>query len=1296
MGLLLPGNSDFVWLLVSEQQWYIVNLHVGAAVVDPSNWRTRINTSWQMGDRAQTGNVPVDVNITKVRRGRPTGKRHRGNSTNDLQEMISQSQFTANTNRTENAPATTKRQLRRQKGQQSAVPQEITVQPYRSRRTDVSEDLTIENADKGRKRGRATKKKMPDALGGKPVPFEPVKLKPPTYCAYYGAKKFEFESNGLCCCNGEIKLAMNEYPEELLQLYTARDEQSKHFQTFSRLYNNLFAFSSLGGNFGAETYKGIYVFKAQGQVYHNLPDLIPMDNIPRYLQLYFYDGQYEKENRLRLFSNLNEQMVTLLMGIMDANPYGKFFRSLQEIEVTENTRIVLSTDPANDQRVYNAPTSDEVAAVWPDNTAMQGNQSPHIIAYGRGSHNHRIQHFYGCYDPLQYPLLFLKGDSGWHQGLKNITSPTFNAELNTSFPMSAVTNDMPESLIEAEIANAARRHTKADKRVSCREYYAYKFQIRPGNFLLRGGRIFQQYIADMYVKIENTRLDFLRLNQDTIRADLYQGILDTLQLGENSASNVGKRIVLPPSFLGGPRDMRRRYLNAMALVQKYGKPDLFITMTCNPNWPEIKAELSPGEEAHNRPDLVARVFHAKLTMLRKQIKEKQIFGEVAAMINVVEFQKRGLPHAHFLIILKPTYKITAPEMFDRFVSPEIPSNDNPHLRAVVLKHMMHGPCGAAFPKCACMKIKDKDTGEKVVVRKGKLDNRSVVPYNPYLLAMFDCHLNVEVCSTINAVKYLYKYVYKGHDRILFKVADGTASMLVDEIEMYQSGRWVSPPEAAWRIFGFNLFDTYPPVQPLPVHTPNGQMVRFSENEELADVVDGEARAKTMLTIFFLANSSLEGGKQYLYSDFPEHFVWNDKKKIWKPRDRGVVVGRVAHASLGEGECYYLRLLLAHVRGPRSFEDLKTVDGICCVSFQEAALKRGILEEDNAADMCMDEAVQVEMPNALRRLFATILIFSCPNNPAEFWEKYYKPLSDDFRKQFPGDPAKVLQLTAGKVEQFLEGMRKTFTQFGLDHLHFEQQAILQCTRDISDALNAPVPFLQLASRKQLNVKQRTAYKAIIEHVKAAKGGAFFIDGPGRTGKTFLYGALYAKVRSMGQICLPTATSGIAASNLPTGRTTHSRFKIPLDTEETLTCDVPKQGGLACLIREAALIIWDEASMAKRENIEAVNMLFQDVCNSSELFGGKVIVFGGDFLQVLPVLPRRTQQEAVEASIVSSPIWQQLTKFQLTENIRAKEDPKFSDFLLKLGNGELQTEESSLLSLPQQLILEKKRMNNQNKP
>ncbi|XP_074304673.1 uncharacterized protein LOC141639446 [Silene latifolia] len=221
--------------------------------------------------------------------------------------------------------------------------------------------------------------------------------------------------------------------------------------------------------------------------------------------------------------------------------------------------------------------------------------------------------------------------------------------------------------------------------------------------LLRAGRCLQQYVVDMYVKLENTRLDFFRNNQDTIRAELYQGLIDTVEAGENCAANVGHRVILPPTFIGGPRDMKKRYLNAMALVQRFGKPDFFVTITCNANWPEIKAALAPGEVAQNRPDIVAQVFRAKLLTFKKKVTDEKIFGEVAALIYVVEFQKRGLPHAHFLIILKPAYKMHSPNDFDKFVCTEIPSTATPNLRTSVLKHMMHGPCGELNTECACMK-----------------------------------------------------------------------------------------------------------------------------------------------------------------------------------------------------------------------------------------------------------------------------------------------------------------------------------------------------------------------------------------------------------------------------------------------------------------------------------------------------------------------------------------------------------------------------------------------------------------
>lgn len=122
--------------------------------------------------------------------------------------------------------------------------------------------------------------------------------------------------------------------------------------------------------------------------------------------------------------------------------------------------------------------------------------------------------------------------------------------------------------------------------------------------------------------------------------------------GETSASAIGRRVVLPANFIGGPRNMGRKYIDAMELVQKFGKPDIFLTLTSNPNWPEIKQRMMGNEETQNRADLIVRVFHAKLEQFKNEI-----FGKVVAHTYVVEFQKRGLPHAHFLLILAPQHKM---------------------------------------------------------------------------------------------------------------------------------------------------------------------------------------------------------------------------------------------------------------------------------------------------------------------------------------------------------------------------------------------------------------------------------------------------------------------------------------------------------------------------------------------------------------------------------------------------------------------------------------------------------------
>ncbi|KAI3862719.1 hypothetical protein MKX03_002011, partial [Papaver bracteatum] len=136
--------------------------------------------------------------------------------------------------------------------------------------------------------------------------------------------------------------------------------------------------------------------------------------------------------------------------------------------------------------------------------------------------------------------------------------------------------------------------------------------------------------------------------------------------------------------------------------------------------------------------------------------------------------------------------------------------------------------------------------------------------------------------------------------------------------------------------------------------------------------------------------------------------------------------------------------------------------------------------------------------------------------------------------------------------------------------------------------------------------------------------FFIDGPGGSGKTFLYREILAKLRSERRIAIATATSGIAATMMPGGRTTHSRFKIHVPAYATSTCNIGAEDPLANFIRKDDLIIWDEATMANRYAFEALDTTLRDLTKVEFPFGGKNFLLGGDFRQVLPVVEHGHKQ------------------------------------------------------------------------
>ncbi|XP_074580731.1 uncharacterized protein LOC141837184 [Curcuma longa] len=160
------------------------------------------------------------------------------------------------------------------------------------------------------------------------------------------------------------------------------------------------------------------------------------------------------------------------------------------------------------------------------------------------------------------------------------------------------------------------------------------------------------------------------------------------------------------------------------------------------------------------------------------------------------------------------------------------------------------------------------------------------------------------------------------------------------------------------------------------------------------------------------------------------------------------------------------------------------------------------------------------------------------------------------------------------------------------------------------------------------------------VDSNKGGVFFVYGYGGTGKTFVWKTLSAFLRSKGEIVLNVASSGITSLLLPSERTAHSRFAIPFNPNEESTFNIKQGSPLAELIVKAKLIIWDEAPMPHKFCFEALDKSMKDIMrfvNPLSLylpFGGKTVVFGGDFRQILPVIPKGSRQDIVHATINSS--------------------------------------------------------------
>nr|XP_043611506.1 uncharacterized protein LOC122583138 [Erigeron canadensis] len=713
-------------------------------------------------------------------------------------------------------------------------------------------------------------------------------------------------------------------------------------------------------------------------------------------------------------------------------------------------------------------------------------------------------------------------------------------------------------------------------------------------------KLYQQYLVDVYTMVEAERISYVRNNQSNLRTDSLKNLQQASNSRITESANIGTKVILPYSFTGSHRYMMQNYLDAMAICRSYGYPDLFLTFTCNPQWPEVVRYMKQVKlNLEDRADTLSKMFKIKVDRLMQDIKENNIFGKLEAVVYTIEFQKRGLPHAHICLFLNEKDKLKDIDSIDHFISAEIPDeNVDPDLYKIVSSLMVHGPCGETNMDAACMV-------DKKCSKNFPKDFSDI--------------------TTIDKDGYPH---YRRPDNAAVVDED------IDEVQDYYDCKYLSACESVWRILGFDIHCIFPSVIRLPFHLEGEQYITFTEELTIENVLNKTSVNCSMFLEWMKCNKENSLARTLTYGQFPEHFTWKTDKKKWARRSRKVVsIGRIHNVSLNTSQLFYLRILLNHVKGPASYKEIRTYGGRTYESFKETCYAMGLLDDDKEYIETIKEAARSASGPFMRSLFVMMLLSDCLVDPVVVWQQTSNLLAEDIlhrehkvqkRPDMNLTHEQILDVALVDIEKLLQRNNSTLKKYhGMPYPVGTSLSDVG-NRLIDDEMNYLFDQLQIEHGnlyRSLTDEQKHVYETIITAVGAQQGGVFFLYGYG---------------------------------------------------------DSP----LAVLLQQTKLIIWDEAPMTNKHCFEALDRTLRDILKSTNPqsthipFGGKVVVFGGDFRQILPVVQQGTRQDIVNASLKSSYLWNYCTVLKLTVNMRLHggtslleivETKAFGDWLLSIGEG-----------------------------
>jgi hypothetical protein len=478
-------------------------------------------------------------------------------------------------------------------------------------------------------------------------------------CPFCGARSWTDE-NINCCAKGSIVLPNAPVPPPAIVEIIL----SPHVLQHIRAYNSALCMASVG-------HKSVGLpdgmFTLGGKTFHRIGSMLPFNGgVQLFAQIYVLDVVSASNRRREVFggnaSPLRQDVLMQLHSwLIQHNPWVRQF-------------VAAARD---DLPCLVWRCTDDISAMQIGAMVTEAGSRRDIVVHRSDGALLSIHDGHALYHPLAYPLLFPFGTLGWSEDMRVLS------------------------------VDQAR-----ERKLSLAEWARYFLMHREhATHVQRCQKLAMEFVCDVYAQVESRQADFHRLPSQQIkyRAARVAAVEDQLHSG-TAAFEIGKPVVrLPSGFVGSARWYQQLYYDAMALPMRYGKPDLFITVTCNPRWPEITAALPPGSKWHHHPDIIARVFMRKLRRMIKEIMKDEIFGQVKAYVYRIEWQvracnhhpschlfvhntqARGMPHAHCLFILKD--KILSARHIDSVVSAEVPDPiAEPELHELVATHMMHPIC----------------------------------------------------------------------------------------------------------------------------------------------------------------------------------------------------------------------------------------------------------------------------------------------------------------------------------------------------------------------------------------------------------------------------------------------------------------------------------------------------------------------------------------------------------------------------------------------------------------------------